>query len=128
MTGKTAQQYRSIFLARSVCWLLSRMFGGNNSLEGQSQVAKETGVPVQHINEIVQCKRAITLEIALGLERYFGSSAQEWRDNLQTLNYLEWHEAALKMILADLKNAPRQLKWCRTLVKMQLRALLRSGG
>ena len=50
------------------------------------QVAKETGVPVQHINEIVQCKRAITLEIALRLERYFGSSAQEWRDNLQTLN------------------------------------------
>jgi antitoxin HigA-1 len=92
------------------------------------QVAKETGVPVQHINEIVQGKRAITLEIALGLERYFGSSAQEWRDNLQTLNYLEWHEAALKMILADLKSAPRQLKWCRTLVKMQLRALLRSGG
>src|SRR5260370_29938605 len=106
MTGKTAQQYRSIFLARSVCWLLSRMFGGNNSLEGQSQVAKETGVPVQHINEIVQCKRAITLEIALRLERYFGSSAQEWRDKFQKLQFFVMAQAGPKNKFAALKKTP----------------------
>jgi addiction module HigA family antidote len=45
-------------------------------------LARDLHVPPNRITEIVQGKRGITLEMALRLARYLGSSAQFWM-NLQ---------------------------------------------
>ena len=42
------------------------------------RLAKEIGVPPRRINEIVHGKRAITVDTALRLARYFGTSAEVW--------------------------------------------------
>ena len=49
----------------------------------QYRVAKDIGVPPRRINEIVQEKRAISVDTALRLSRYFGLSERFWL-NLQT--------------------------------------------
>jgi antitoxin HigA-1 len=46
------------------------------------KLAKELGVSVPSINEIVRRRRAVTAEMALRLSRYFGTTAQLWQ-NLQ---------------------------------------------
>src|SRR5882757_8624645 len=52
------------------------------------KLAKELGVSVPTVNEIVRRRRAVTAEMALRLSRYFGTSAQLWQ-NLQTQYDLE---------------------------------------
>ena len=52
------------------------------------RVAMELGVTAPTVNEIVRRRRAITAEMALGLSRYFGTTAQLWQ-NLQTQYDLE---------------------------------------
>lgn len=52
------------------------------------KLAKELGVSVPSVNEIVRRRRAITAEMALRLSRYFGTSAQLWQ-NLQAQYDLE---------------------------------------
>ena len=49
----------------------------------QCRLAKDIGVPPRRINEIVQGKRAISVDTALRLSRYFGLSERFWL-NLQT--------------------------------------------
>lgn len=49
----------------------------------QYALAKAIGVPPRRINEIVHGKRGITVDTALRLARFFGTSAQFW-SNLQT--------------------------------------------
>ncbi len=49
----------------------------------QYRLAKDIGVPPRRINEIVQGKRAISVDTALRLARYFGLSERFWL-NLQT--------------------------------------------
>ncbi|MCL2791102.1 MAG: HigA family addiction module antitoxin [Desulfobulbus sp.] len=49
----------------------------------QYALAKAIAVPPRRINEIVHGKRAITVDTALRLARYFGTDAQSWI-NLQT--------------------------------------------
>ena len=49
----------------------------------QYALAKALGVPPRRINEIVHGKRGITVDTALRLARFFGTSAQFWI-NLQT--------------------------------------------
>ena len=49
----------------------------------QYRLAKDIGVPPRRINEIVQGKRAISVDTALRLSRYFGLSERFWL-NLQT--------------------------------------------
>ena len=49
----------------------------------QSKLARELGVDPRRINEIVNGKRSITVDTALRLEKYFGTSAKFWI-NLQT--------------------------------------------
>jgi addiction module HigA family antidote len=44
----------------------------------QYALAKALGVPEIRISEIVRGKRAITLDTALRLARYFGTSAEFW--------------------------------------------------
>ena len=52
-------------------------------------------VPYSRLREIVDCKRGISADTALRLERYFGSEAQGWL-NLQS---------AYELRLAEKKNA-----------------------
>ena len=44
----------------------------------QYRLAKDIGVPPRRINEIVQGKRAISVDTALRLSRYFGLSERFW--------------------------------------------------
>src|SRR5215813_10569517 len=52
------------------------------------KLAKELGVSVPTVNEIVRRRRAVTAEMALRLSRYFGTTAQLWQ-NLQCQYDLE---------------------------------------
>ena len=48
----------------------------------QNKLGRELGIPAQRINEIVRGKRAISVDTALRLARYFGTTPQFWL-NLQ---------------------------------------------
>ena len=61
----------------------------------QYRVAKDINVPARRINEIVQCKRAITPDTALRLSKYFGLSERFWI-NLQARFDLEVEKERLK--------------------------------
>jgi addiction module HigA family antidote len=52
------------------------------------KLAKELGVSVPTVNEIVRRRRAVTAEMALRLARYLGTTAQLWQ-NLQSQYDLE---------------------------------------
>jgi len=54
----------------------------------QYRLAKDIGVPVRRINEIVLGKRRITADTALRLARFFGLSERFWM-NLQSRYDLE---------------------------------------
>ena len=43
------------------------------------KLARELGVSVPTVNEIVRRRRAVTAEMALRLARYFGTTAQLWQ-------------------------------------------------
>lgn len=43
------------------------------------KLAKELGVAVPTVTEIVRRRRAVTAEMALRLSRYFGTTAQLWQ-------------------------------------------------
>ncbi len=61
----------------------------------QSRLAKDIGVPVRRINEIVLGKRRITADTALRLSRYFGLSERFWI-NLQSRYDLELEKDRLR--------------------------------
>jgi len=61
----------------------------------QYRLAKDIGVPPRRINEIVQGKRAISVDTALRLSRYFGLSERFWL-NLQTRYDVEMEKDKLK--------------------------------
>jgi addiction module HigA family antidote len=44
----------------------------------QNALARGLGVPPRRVNEIVLGKRAITIDTALRLARYFGTTAEFW--------------------------------------------------
>ena len=54
----------------------------------QNALAKSLNVTPRRINEIVNCKRAITADTALRLSKFFGNSAEFWM-NLQNKYELE---------------------------------------
>lgn len=54
----------------------------------QYRLAKDTSVPARRINEIVHGQRAISVDTALRLARYFGTSERFWL-NLQSHYDLE---------------------------------------
>lgn len=54
----------------------------------QYRLAKDIGVPPRRINEIVHCARAISVDTALRLARYFGTSERSWL-NLQAQDDLD---------------------------------------
>ncbi len=61
----------------------------------QYRLAKDIGVPVRRINEIVLGKRRITADTALRLSRFFGLSERFWM-NLQGRYDLEVEKDRLK--------------------------------
>ncbi|MDQ5908609.1 MAG: antitoxin HigA [Pseudomonadota bacterium] len=48
-----------------------------------NHLAKDTGIPVRRVLDIVRGRRAITADTALRLARYFGNSTEFWL-NLQS--------------------------------------------
>ena len=54
----------------------------------QYRLAKDLGVHPRRINQIVHGKRSVTVDTALRLSRYFGTSERFWL-NLQTSYDLE---------------------------------------
>lgn len=61
----------------------------------QYRLAKDIGVPVRRINEIVLGKRRITADTALRLARFFGLSERFWM-NLQSRYDLEMEKDRLR--------------------------------
>jgi addiction module HigA family antidote len=77
----------------------------------QYRVAKGINVPPRRINEIIQGKRAISVETALRLERYLGWPAQVWM-NLQMQYEIQ---AAAKRLYEELDRIDLQEGLARTL-------------
>jgi addiction module HigA family antidote len=69
------------------------------------RVAKDIGVPPRRINEIVKGKRALTVDTALRLERYFGWPADVWL-NLQSHHDQQTAKISLKSALAEIQPCP----------------------
>lgn len=65
------------------------------------RLAKEIGVPVPRVNDIVRSKRAISANTALRMGRYFGNSPQFWL-NLQ--NRFDLAEAAKDKTVRQVKQ------------------------
>lgn len=66
------------------------------------RVAKDLGVPPRRINEIVRGKRALTVDTAIRLERYFGWPANVWL-NLQSHHDQQTTKETLKSTLAEIQ-------------------------
>jgi addiction module HigA family antidote len=54
----------------------------------QNRLGRDLGVPAQRINEIIRGRRTITVDTALRLAKYFGTTPQFWL-NLQAHYDLE---------------------------------------
>ncbi len=78
-----------------------------------SHLAKNMGVPVRRIQEIVRGKRTITADTALRLARYFGTSTEFWL-NLQSHYNLE---VALKQLGDRLEREVKPLASRNTLAE-----------
>ncbi len=44
----------------------------------QTRIGRDLGVSPQRLNELVHGKRSVTADTALGLSRFFGTSAEFW--------------------------------------------------
>ena len=69
------------------------------------RLAKDIGVPPRRINEIVKGKRAITVDTALRLERYFRWPAEVWL-NLQAHHDQQLAREAMKAELSIIRPCP----------------------
>ena len=67
------------------------------------RLAKEIGVPLPRVNDVVRTKRAISANTALRLGRYFGNSPQFWL-NLQ--NRFDLAEATKAKSVQFVKQRP----------------------
>ena len=68
----------------------------------QYRLAKDIGVTPIRINEIVKAKRSVTVDTAMRLSRYFGTSATLWL-GLQTDYDLEIAESQRERINQEIK-------------------------
>ena len=73
----------------------------------QNKVGRDLGVPAQRINEIIRRKRAITVDTALRLAKYFSTTPQFWL-NLQSHYDLEM--AGETLLLERINQEVRQRK------------------
>ena len=69
------------------------------------RVAKDIGVPPRRINEIVKGKRALTVDTALRLERYFGWPAEVWL-NLQSHHDQQAAKESMASALSTIRPCP----------------------
>ena len=61
----------------------------------QAELSRQMGRPSQVINEIVRCKKSISAETALGLDRVLGTPARTWMNlqaNHQTVKARQRHQ------------------------------------
>ena len=66
------------------------------------RVAKDIGVPPRRINEIVKGKRAITVDTALRLEKYFQWPAEVWL-NLQAHHDQQLAKESMAEVLENIQ-------------------------
>jgi addiction module HigA family antidote len=66
------------------------------------RLAKSIGVPQRRVDEICAGKRAVTVDTALRLARFFGTDAQSWL-NLQAEYDLESAEDVARRINREVK-------------------------
>ncbi len=66
------------------------------------RVAKDIGVPPRRINEIVKGQRAVTVDTALRLEKYFQWPAVVWL-NLQAQHDQQLAKETMAKVLASIK-------------------------
>ena len=71
----------------------------------RNALAMALGVPAQRINEIANCRRAVTADTALRLARYFGTSPRWWT-NMQAAYDLRVAEQAVSVELERIR--PRE--------------------
>ena len=69
------------------------------------RVAKDLGVPPRRINQIVKGQRAVTVDTALRLERYFGWPATVWL-NLQSHHDQQLAKESMVSTLAQIHPCP----------------------
>ena len=72
----------------------------------QNRLAREIGVPVPRIHQIVNGRRSISPDTALRLARYFGTTAESW------LNLQQGHDLRLvrRQREADIRRTVQPLK------------------
>ena len=70
----------------------------------QNRLGRDIDVPITRINEIVNNHRSITVDTAMRLSRYFGTTAEVWL-NLQQQYDLEIARRKLKKVI-DKKIKP----------------------
>ena len=66
------------------------------------RVAKDIGVPRRRINEIVKGKRAVTVDTALRLEKYFQWPAEVWL-NLQARHDQQLAKETMAEVLENIQ-------------------------
>ena len=71
----------------------------------QNRLGRDLNVPITRINEIVNGKRSITVDTAIRLSRYFGTSPEVWL-NLQQQYDLE---IARREILPEIEDVVEPL-------------------
>ena len=52
----------------------------------QSELARRSGLPRKHVNELCRDRRAVTADTALILARVFGNSAEFWLNTRQRMD------------------------------------------
>lgn len=72
----------------------------------QNKLGRDLNVPITRINEIVNAKRAVTVDTAVRLGHYFGTSAEVWL-NLQQQYDLE---LARRNLVAEVQRTVVPLK------------------
>ncbi len=70
------------------------------------RLAKDIGVPVQRVHELVHERRSVTADTALRLSRYFGMSEGYWM-NAQKHYELEVEKDRLGATLESIRPLPR---------------------
>ena len=66
----------------------------------QYRLAKDIHVPARRVNEIIHCRRGISVDTAMRLGRYFKMTAQFWI-NLQSVYELEVAEIEKGQAIAE---------------------------
>ncbi len=73
----------------------------------QRALAQALGIPYQRVNEIIQGKRAITVDTALRLAKFFGTSPEVWLNLQQRVDFYR------TLRRTSLENVPTYQEWRR---------------